>query len=230
MGVSSHQLGRVLEVQYNTAWFLSHRIREAMRDGALAPIGGNGFVEVDEAFIGTDHEPPFARAARMVGSCTSYEVPGPNCPFAGLSTLPAGRDETHIISRKGAPSTPAGRGRSVPLARETTMSKLAPLCLTVALSTSVVAQAAPAVPRLDVTETCRAASKLALADNQSFDQCMKEELGAKELLAKSWSTYPRRVRARCTAEVGIGGSPSYVEVSVCLEMDQAAAALTHEGK
>jgi hypothetical protein len=55
MGVSSHQLGRVLEVQYNTAWFLSHRIREAMRDGALAPIGGNGFVEVDEAFIGTDH-------------------------------------------------------------------------------------------------------------------------------------------------------------------------------
>lgn len=52
-GVSSHQLSRVLEVQYNSAWFLSHRIREAMRSGDLAPFGGNGgVVEVDETFIG----------------------------------------------------------------------------------------------------------------------------------------------------------------------------------
>jgi transposase-like protein len=52
-GVSSHQLHRTLEVTYKTAWFLSHRIREALRDGELAPFGGNGgFVEVDETFIG----------------------------------------------------------------------------------------------------------------------------------------------------------------------------------
>lgn len=52
-GISSHQLSRILEVQYNSAWFLSHRIREAMRDGDLAPFGGNGgVVEVDETFIG----------------------------------------------------------------------------------------------------------------------------------------------------------------------------------
>ena len=52
-GISSHQLSRVLEIQYNSAWFLSHRIREAMRTGALAPFGGEGgVVEVDETFIG----------------------------------------------------------------------------------------------------------------------------------------------------------------------------------
>jgi hypothetical protein len=52
-GISSHQLARVLEVQYNSAWFLSHRIREAMRSGDLAPFGGEGgVVEVDETFIG----------------------------------------------------------------------------------------------------------------------------------------------------------------------------------
>jgi transposase-like protein len=52
-GISSHQLSRILEIQYNSAWFLSHRIREAMRDGDLAPFGGNGgVVEVDETFIG----------------------------------------------------------------------------------------------------------------------------------------------------------------------------------
>ena len=52
-GVSAHQLHRTLEVTYKTAWFLAHRIREAMRSGDLAPFGvGGGFVEVDETFIG----------------------------------------------------------------------------------------------------------------------------------------------------------------------------------
>lgn len=52
-GISSHQLSRILEVQYNSAWFLSHRIREAMRSGDLAPFGsGGGMVEVDETYIG----------------------------------------------------------------------------------------------------------------------------------------------------------------------------------
>lgn len=51
-GISAHQLHRVLEVQYKTAWFLAHRIREAMRSGDLAPFGGNGTpVEVDETYI-----------------------------------------------------------------------------------------------------------------------------------------------------------------------------------
>jgi hypothetical protein len=54
-GFSAHQLHRVLEVQYKTAWFMAHRIREAMRSGALAPFGfGGGTVEVDETFIGRD--------------------------------------------------------------------------------------------------------------------------------------------------------------------------------
>jgi transposase-like protein len=53
-GISSNQLHRVLGVTLKTAWFMSHRIREAMRDGALDPMGGNGaIVEVDETFIGT---------------------------------------------------------------------------------------------------------------------------------------------------------------------------------
>lgn len=52
-GVSSNQLHRTLGVTLKTAWFMSHRIREAMRDGALAPFGGEGsIVEVDETYIG----------------------------------------------------------------------------------------------------------------------------------------------------------------------------------
>ena len=54
-GISSNQLHRILGVTLKTAWFMSHRIREAMRSGDLAPFGGNGgTVEVDETFIGND--------------------------------------------------------------------------------------------------------------------------------------------------------------------------------
>jgi transposase-like protein len=52
-GISAHQLHRTLEVDYKSAWFLAHRIREAMRDGALAPMGGVGkIVEADETLSG----------------------------------------------------------------------------------------------------------------------------------------------------------------------------------
>ncbi len=52
-GFSAHQLHRVLGITYKSAWFLFHRIREAMRTGGLVPMGGSGgVVEVDETFIG----------------------------------------------------------------------------------------------------------------------------------------------------------------------------------
>lgn len=61
-GISSHQLHRILEVQYNTAWFMSHRIREAMRAGPLAPMGGGGgVVEADETYIGKTKFPKMQR-------------------------------------------------------------------------------------------------------------------------------------------------------------------------
>jgi transposase-like protein len=52
-GISSHQLHRTLGVTLKTAWFMSHRIREAMRTVGMEPMGGAGeVVEADETFIG----------------------------------------------------------------------------------------------------------------------------------------------------------------------------------
>ena len=52
-GFSSHQLHRVLGVTYKTAWFMTHRLREAMRDGKLPPLGGKGkAAEIDEHYVG----------------------------------------------------------------------------------------------------------------------------------------------------------------------------------
>lgn len=52
-GISAHQMHRTLGVSYKTAWFLCHRIREAMREVGAAPIGGSGkIVEADETYVG----------------------------------------------------------------------------------------------------------------------------------------------------------------------------------
>jgi transposase-like protein len=73
-GISSNQLARTLELGLKAAWFMSHRIREAMRDGSLAPLGGEGMVvEADEAYISKTSRPyvspkregrPFTKSGR----------------------------------------------------------------------------------------------------------------------------------------------------------------------
>ena len=61
-GVSSNQLHRTLGITLKTAWFMSHRIREAMREGGFLPFGANGgIVEADETFIGKDPSIPKRR-------------------------------------------------------------------------------------------------------------------------------------------------------------------------
>ena len=54
-GISTRQIQRMLNCSMKTAWFLGHRIREAMAPGANAgPLGGKGkIVEADETYIGT---------------------------------------------------------------------------------------------------------------------------------------------------------------------------------
>lgn len=64
-GISSNQLHRTLGVTLKTAWFMSHRIREAMRDGSLRPLGGDGgTIEMDETYFGRMETPRPSPARR----------------------------------------------------------------------------------------------------------------------------------------------------------------------
>jgi transposase-like protein len=59
-GMSAHQLHRMLGVTYKTAWFMAHRIREAMRETGsdVPPLGGSGkVVEADETYFGKQENP-----------------------------------------------------------------------------------------------------------------------------------------------------------------------------
>lgn len=74
-GISAHQLSRVLEVQYKSAWFLAHRIREAMRDDAASLMGiTGGRVEVDETYIGRKDGDAGVKPARKSGSAHKNRV------------------------------------------------------------------------------------------------------------------------------------------------------------
>ena len=52
-GLSTHQIHRTIGVSYKSTWFMTHRLREAMRTGGLEPLGGEGkVVEADETYFG----------------------------------------------------------------------------------------------------------------------------------------------------------------------------------
>jgi transposase-like protein len=61
-GVSAHQLHRALGLDYKSAWFMCHRIREAMREDGFSPLGGGGgIVEADETYFGQTEEPTVSK-------------------------------------------------------------------------------------------------------------------------------------------------------------------------
>jgi transposase-like protein len=96
-GLSSNQLHRTLGVTLKTAWFMGHRIREAMREGKLpGGMGGEGkFVEADETYVGGKaknraYKAPPAKEAVVAlverkGRVSSFHVP--NVTAANLKPI-----------------------------------------------------------------------------------------------------------------------------------------------
>lgn len=84
-GVSARQLHRMLGITYKSAWFMCHRLREAMKSGALPPLGGAGkHVEADETYIGrkagtavrrgTEHKRAVLTLVERGGEARSFHI------------------------------------------------------------------------------------------------------------------------------------------------------------
>ena len=83
-GISAHQMHRMLNITYKTAWFMCHRIREAMRETAPVALGGAGqVVEADEAYHGRQ-ETPVPSKARKGRAYIKKNRPPPKRPIIGL--------------------------------------------------------------------------------------------------------------------------------------------------
>jgi transposase-like protein len=85
-GMSAHQVHRTLKITYKTAWFLCHRIREAMRQGGLGPLGGEGkIVEADETYYGPIDK---AKIRAKTTSGRSFTKSGKSGPPTSARLLP----------------------------------------------------------------------------------------------------------------------------------------------
>ncbi len=88
-GYSAHQLHRTLGITYQSAWFLSHRIREAMANDNTGPLGGEGkTVEVDETYFGERDTP--IKSAQRRGRPYKYKRKGPRNKRAVVSLVERG--------------------------------------------------------------------------------------------------------------------------------------------
>jgi hypothetical protein len=84
---------------------------------------------------------------------------------------------------------------------------------------------ADGIPQVNFEQTCRAAASEAVGMNDRFEDCVKSEKRARELLGKQWSGFDAADRVRCGRMAAGGGASSYVELLTCLEMQKGARSL-----
>jgi hypothetical protein len=100
-----------------------------------------------------------------------------------------------------------------------------PALLPILLASSHIWLAAERVPVLDIEPSCRAAASAAISGGRNEDACKKDEQAARTKLEQNWNQFTPTQQAHCVRLSTLGGSPSYVELLTCLEIDKAASGL-----
>jgi hypothetical protein len=89
------------------------------------------------------------------------------------------------------------------------------------LSSQLVVPVADGVPVFDIARSCKldVAASAGLSDNQSLKACISDENRARRLLGSQWSKFSASSKAQCIPQESIGGTPSYVSLRTCLQMN-----------
>jgi hypothetical protein len=92
------------------------------------------------------------------------------------------------------------------------------------LTSQFVIAVADRVPNFDIARSCRLdlAATTGLSVRQSAKSCIRDEQQARQQLARQWSKFPASNRASCSADENVGGTPSYVSLLTCLQIDKSA--------
>ncbi len=86
------------------------------------------------------------------------------------------------------------------------------------------------VPQLNITPSCQAAAKAAVTLNRSVESCVRSENEARDKLQQEWSQYTDEQQGHCVRLSSLGGSPSYIELLTCLEIDKQSKTLPAESR
>jgi hypothetical protein len=91
----------------------------------------------------------------------------------------------------------------------------------IVLSTQLVVAVADRVPAFDIARSCKldVAATTGLSVDQSVKSCVNDENKARQQLANRWSKFSASSKAQCIPQESIGGTPSYVSLLTCLQMD-----------
>jgi hypothetical protein len=93
------------------------------------------------------------------------------------------------------------------------------LALAVILTNSShVTRAGEVAPKFDIVKNCKAETADASGTGESIASCIEGEERAKQELTVRWAQFAREDKTTCVRATSADGSPSYVELKICLEM------------
>jgi hypothetical protein len=77
------------------------------------------------------------------------------------------------------------------------------------------------VPAFDVARSCKLdlVATAGLSDEQSLKNCVNDETRARQQLVSQWTNFSAASRAQCIPQESVGGTPSYVSLLTCLQMN-----------
>jgi hypothetical protein len=105
------------------------------------------------------------------------------------------------------------------------------LLATVTISNGLPASyAADVFPEFDYVATCKTDQPESAGTGETLSNCTDEERRAKQQLARVWSQFAPDEKTQCIKETNIDGTPSYVELQICLQMASDVRARVRNGQ